>query len=48
VSSAGSSQNWDLRCIVREGLIAYVAREFPQALPVMRQSRIETAAAEPG
>lgn len=44
VSSAGSSQNWDLRCLVREGLIAYVAREFPEALPVMRQSRVEAVA----
>ena len=39
VSSSGSAQNWDLRCIVREGLIAFVARKFPEALPVMRQSR---------
>jgi small-conductance mechanosensitive channel len=46
VSSTGSSQNWDLRCIVREGLIAYVAREFPEALPVMRQSRVDAAAPE--
>ncbi|HVT31850.1 MAG TPA: mechanosensitive ion channel domain-containing protein [Rhodanobacteraceae bacterium] len=36
VSSSGSSQNWDLRCIVREGLIAFVAREHPEALPRLR------------
>ncbi|HVV95928.1 MAG TPA: mechanosensitive ion channel domain-containing protein [Rhodanobacteraceae bacterium] len=36
VSSSGSSQNWDLRCLVREGLIAFVAREYPQALPKLR------------
>jgi small-conductance mechanosensitive channel len=36
VSSSGSSQNWDLRCIVREGLIAFISREYPQALPTLR------------
>ncbi|HET7925136.1 MAG TPA: mechanosensitive ion channel domain-containing protein [Rhodanobacteraceae bacterium] len=41
VSSNGSAQNFDLRCIVREGLIAFVARKFPDALPVMRQMRAE-------
>ena len=39
VSSSGSAQNFDLRCIVREGLVAYIARKFPDALPVMRQMR---------
>jgi small-conductance mechanosensitive channel len=46
VSSTGSAQNWDLRCIVREGLVAYIAREHPDALPLMRQSRVESPAAE--
>jgi small-conductance mechanosensitive channel len=43
VSSGGSAQNWELRCIVREGLIAFVARKFPDALPVMRQVRAVVA-----
>jgi small-conductance mechanosensitive channel len=43
VSSNGSAQNFDLRCIVREGLIAFVARKHPDALPVMRQLRTEAA-----
>lgn len=43
VSSNGSSQNFDLRCIVREGLIAFIARKYPDALPVMRQLRAEPA-----
>ena len=43
VSSNGSAQNFDLRCIVREGLIAFVARKHPHALPVMRQLRTEAA-----
>lgn len=36
VSSEDSGRNWDLRCKVREGLIAYVQRHFPQHLPRVR------------
>lgn len=36
VSSSSSSKSWDLRCIVREGLIAFVQREFSQYLPRLR------------
>src|ERR1700730_1656329 len=36
VSSADSSRNWDLRCRVREGLIAFIAREYPEYLPHLR------------
>lgn len=36
VSSADSSRNWDLRCRVREGLITFIAREYPAALPRLR------------
>jgi small-conductance mechanosensitive channel len=36
VSSASSGLNWDLRCTLREGLIAFIAREHPQALPRLR------------
>ena len=42
VSSANASLNWDLRCRVREGLIAFVQREFPDALPRMRAQLIES------
>lgn len=35
-SSANASLNWDLRCRVREGLIAFIQREYPAALPRMR------------
>lgn len=38
VSSSDSSRSWDLRCLVREGLIAFVAREAPDALPQIRAS----------
>jgi small-conductance mechanosensitive channel len=40
VSAASSDQAWDLRCDVREGLIAYVARHYPEALPRLR-TRVE-------
>ena len=36
VSSPSSGKNFDLRCRVREGLVAFLAREYPQALPVVR------------
>jgi len=36
VSSASASLNGDLRCFLREHLIAFVAREYPQFLPQLR------------
>lgn len=36
VSSASSGPNYDLRCELREKLIAFVQREHPQALPRLR------------
>jgi small-conductance mechanosensitive channel len=36
VSSAGSSQLFDLRCIVREKMIDFLREKYPHALPTMR------------
>jgi small-conductance mechanosensitive channel len=36
VSAATSPDAWDLRCDVREGLIAYLQREHPECLPRIR------------
>lgn len=36
VSSSDSPLNWDLRCKVREGLIAYMQRHYPEYLPRTR------------
>jgi small-conductance mechanosensitive channel len=36
VSSAASGANFDLRCELREGLVNFIQREFPQALPHVR------------
>ena len=33
VSSASASRNWDLRCFVRERLIEFVARDYPDHFP---------------
>lgn len=36
VSARNSGEAWDLRCLVREKLIEYVQREFPDCLPKTR------------
>ena len=36
LSSASSGRNWNLRCAIREGLIEFIRREHPQALPRLR------------
>lgn len=35
-TASDSGKAWDLRCFVREGLIDFIAREYPQYLPVTR------------
>jgi hypothetical protein len=35
-SAADSSRAWDLRCEVREKLVSYLRRTFPDALPRTR------------
>ena len=40
VSAADSSRAWDLRCQVREGLIGFMQRDYPQHLPTWR-TRVE-------
>jgi hypothetical protein len=36
VSAANAGAAWDLRCEVREALIAFLQREYPHALPKQR------------
>jgi len=36
VSSTDSGRNWDLRCHVRAGLIAYIQQHHPECLPQTR------------
>ncbi|MFZ2628992.1 MAG: mechanosensitive ion channel family protein [Rugosibacter sp.] len=35
VSSADSPRNWDLRCLVREALVAYVQEHYPRHFPTL-------------
>jgi small-conductance mechanosensitive channel len=46
VTSADSGQNWDLRCKVREALVDFMQREYPQHLPLMRAELAEPTAKE--
>ncbi|MDQ3059443.1 MAG: mechanosensitive ion channel family protein [Pseudomonadota bacterium] len=46
VTSASSSLNWDLRCKVREALVDFMQREYPQHLPLMRAELAEPARAD--
>jgi small-conductance mechanosensitive channel len=36
LSSADSSRSWDARCHMRERLISYIAKQYPQCLPILR------------
>lgn len=36
MSSRNSSENFDLRCLVREGMMAWVREQYPAAFPTMR------------
>lgn len=49
VTSANASLNWDLRCRVREVLIDFMQRDYPQFLPVTRaELTLSANAAHPG
>jgi small-conductance mechanosensitive channel len=47
VSSPSAGQSWDLRCLLREGLIALMQREHPDALPRIRAEMHEPAGGHP-
>lgn len=44
-SSINSGSNWDLKCRVREGLIAFIQREHAEALPHVRAELTQAAPA---
>ena len=46
-TAADSGRAWDLRCFLREGLIAFIAREYPQYLPVTRTELRDGGLREP-
>jgi small-conductance mechanosensitive channel len=41
ISAANSSEAWDLRCMVRESLIDFLQREYPESLPKVRLESLE-------
>ncbi len=45
MSSRGSSENFDLRCLVREKMIEYLRQHYPQSLPTMRIEMARNAGA---
>ena len=45
MSSADSSKSWDLRCLVRERLVAYLQERHPESLPRVRADVRQLAAA---
>ncbi|HYP66884.1 MAG TPA: mechanosensitive ion channel domain-containing protein [Thiobacillaceae bacterium] len=46
VSAADASAAWDLRCLVREALVDFLQRSYPQCLPRMRAEVATSIAAE--
>jgi small-conductance mechanosensitive channel len=47
ISAEDSGKAWNLRCRVREGLIAFLQREYPDALPRFRTEIGQPTAAQP-
>lgn len=43
MSAANAGKAFDLRCRVREQMLAFVAREYPQCLPQVRMPQLERA-----
>jgi small-conductance mechanosensitive channel len=40
-TSADSSKSWDLRCEIREKLIAFIQKNYPQSLPQLRRRELK-------
>lgn len=47
-SARTAPEAFDLRCLIGEKLIAYLAREFPNSLPQRREQVIDSGMHEPG
>ncbi|SDT91236.1 mechanosensitive ion channel family protein [Halopseudomonas salegens] len=41
MSAANSSNNWDLRCAIREGLVTFIQENYPAQLPRVRARLVE-------
>ncbi len=42
MSAADSSKNWDLRCVVREGLVTFIQQNYPAQLPRLRARLVDS------
>lgn len=42
MSASDSSRNWDLRCVVREGLVTFIQEHYPAQLPRLRARLLES------
>lgn len=47
MSAEDSSKVWDLRCAVREGLVAFVQKHYPDYLPRVRARLVDSQTAAP-
>lgn len=47
MSARNAPEAWDLRCAIREGLIVYLQREHPEALPRLRADIATTPRTDP-
>ncbi|HDZ37613.1 MAG TPA: mechanosensitive ion channel [Marinobacter sp.] len=47
MSATDSSRAWDLRCSVREGLVAFVQRRYPEYLPRVRARLVDSQDLDP-
>jgi hypothetical protein len=47
VTAANSSAAWDLRCAVREALIDFIQRQYPEYLPQWRTQGLDRTMAPP-
>lgn len=43
MSARNSSQNWDLRCAIREGLVTFIQQHYPSQLPRIRARLLDTS-----
>ncbi|MFB9867730.1 mechanosensitive ion channel family protein [Vreelandella sulfidaeris] len=43
MSARNSSQNWDLRCAIREGLVTFIQHYYPAQLPRLRARLMDTS-----
>lgn len=46
MSAPDSSQSWDLRCAIREGLVTFIQQHYPSQLPRLRARLVDTASGE--